>query len=84
MSDTRPLAITIVLFSVLCFSGMMYQYFAEYRQEPAEIAAVHGPNVQDKCAMHAKITGYSTKYVDGIGCYEKRNFSWELVEFPEE
>jgi hypothetical protein len=63
---------------------MMYQYFAEYRKQPAVAPVAAGPTTQDKCAMHAKITGYSTKYVDGIGCYEKRNFSWELVEFPED
>jgi len=55
------------------------------KQAAAAKASTKGRvSVEHKCAMHSKVAEVPTKYVDGVGCYEKRFHRWELVQFPED
>lgn len=60
------------------------QSMARKQAAAAEALAKDKVRVEHKCAMHSKVAEVPTKYVDGVGCYEKRFHRWELVQFPED
>jgi len=56
----------------------------EPAKAPPKTAAPRVMSLNDKCAMHSKVAEVPTKYVAGVGCYEKKFHRWELVQFPED
>ena len=78
--------IIMTMVAPLCFIAIGLAGILKYSAhvDAAPVQATEVVPLEDKCAIHSEVAGNPTKYVEGVGCYEKRFHRWELVQFPED